>query len=69
VGKQVDVLNGYKEAELLSRKGKGCLTHMWFGGNWSGYEKTHIPVARPGRPLLHTPSWMQSGTSRKSSAH
>ena len=32
------------EATLLTHKGKGCLTHMWFGGNWENYEKTCIRV-------------------------
>jgi hypothetical protein len=44
VGKQLSVLNGYKEAELLLHPGKGCLTHMWFGGDWPGYNKTVIRV-------------------------
>jgi len=44
VGKELYVLNGYQEAELLDRKGKGCLTHMWFGGNWPGYEKTRVRI-------------------------
>ena len=44
VGKGQPVLNGYKEAELLRHEGKGCLTHMWFGGDWRGYEKTRIRV-------------------------
>ncbi len=44
IGKERDVLNGYREAELLRHVGKGCLTHMWFGGNWPGYERTRIRV-------------------------
>jgi len=43
-GKERTDLNGYKEAELLLHKGKGCLTHMWFGGDWPGYDKTVIRV-------------------------
>jgi hypothetical protein len=43
-GKEVYVLNGYREAELLRHDGKGCLTHMWFGGDWPGYERTRIRV-------------------------
>jgi hypothetical protein len=43
-GKEATVLNGYKEAELISHDGRGCLTHMWFGGEWSGYEKTQIRI-------------------------
>ena len=43
-GKEEAVLNGYKEAELFVHGGRGCLTHMWFGGDWSGYEKTRIRI-------------------------
>ncbi len=43
-GKELLVLSGYQEAELLRHEGKGCLTHMWFGGNWPGYERTRIRV-------------------------
>jgi hypothetical protein len=43
-GKEVDVLNGYGEAELLREEGPGCLTHMWFGGDWPGYAQTLIRV-------------------------
>jgi len=44
VGKEVFALNGYKEGELLAHEGKGCLTHMWFGEDWKGYERTRIRV-------------------------
>ncbi|WP_165227296.1 DUF2961 domain-containing protein [Aquisphaera insulae] len=44
IGKGSPALDGYKEAELLRHEGKGCLTHMWFGGDWPGYEKTRIRV-------------------------
>jgi hypothetical protein len=44
IGKEVDVLNGYREAELLVEQGGGCLTHMWFGGDWPGFDKTRIRV-------------------------
>jgi len=43
-GKELGVLNEYREAELLRHEGKGCLTHMWFGGNWPGYDRTRIRV-------------------------
>ena len=32
------------EATLFSHDGKGCLTHMWFGGKWENYEKMRIRV-------------------------
>ncbi len=32
------------ESELFSHQGKGCLTHMWFGGNWPNYEQLRIRV-------------------------
>ena len=43
-GKESNVLNGYREAELLRHSGKGCLHHMWFGGDWSGYDHTRIRI-------------------------
>ena len=43
-GKGEPILNGYKEVDLLRHTGTGCLTHMWFGGEWPGYEKTRIRV-------------------------
>lgn len=43
-GKELFVLGGGKEAELFRRDGKGCLTHMWFGGDWPGYDRTRIRV-------------------------
>ncbi len=44
IGKGSPVLDGYKEAVLLEHQGNGCLTHMWFGGDWRGYEHTRIRV-------------------------
>jgi hypothetical protein len=44
IGKEEDVLNRYREAELLTHAGRGCLTHLWFGGDWPGYERTRIRV-------------------------
>ena len=32
------------EAELWKYQGKGCLNHMWFGGNWDNYEQLRIRV-------------------------
>ena len=44
IGKGSAELDGYHEAELLRHEGKGCLTHMWFGGDWPGYAKTRLRV-------------------------
>ncbi|MDQ3440511.1 MAG: hypothetical protein M3478_09200, partial [Planctomycetota bacterium] len=44
MGKQVRVLEGGKEAELYKHDGRGCLTHMWFGGDWPGYGRTRLRV-------------------------
>ena len=30
------------EVVLFEREGPGCLTHMWFGGSWPGYDRTEI---------------------------
>ena len=32
------------EAELFRHEGTGCLTHMWFGGNWPNYENLRIRI-------------------------
>lgn len=44
MGKQVSPLSIEKEADLFRYEGKGCLTHMWFGGNFKGIENTRIRV-------------------------
>jgi len=44
IGKELPVLNGHREAELLRHEGKGCLTHMWFGGEWPGYDRTRVRI-------------------------
>ncbi|MGA2501708.1 MAG: hypothetical protein ABSH20_28545, partial [Tepidisphaeraceae bacterium] len=44
IGKERPDLDGYKEAELLRQEGKGCLTHMWFGGDWPGYDRTRLRI-------------------------
>ena len=31
-----------RETELFRHEGAGHLTHMWFGGDWPGYDRTHI---------------------------
>lgn len=31
-----------QELSLFSHEGDGCLTHMWFGGDWPGYESTRV---------------------------
>ena len=44
MGKEVRPLKGDSEAELFRHEGKGCLTHMWFGGGWKDCERTRIRV-------------------------
>jgi hypothetical protein len=44
IGKGSAALDGYREAQLLRHDGKGRLTHMWFGGDWPGYERTRVRV-------------------------
>ena len=43
-GKQLNPLSADKEADLFSHEGKGCLTHMWFGGQFKDAAYTHIRV-------------------------
>ena len=44
MGKEMRPLSKSKEAELFSYTGKGCLTHMWFGGAFKDHEYTKIKV-------------------------
>jgi len=44
MGKEQQVLKKNSETELFSYKGKGTLTHMWFGGSFKGYEDTQIRI-------------------------
>lgn len=44
MGKELALLQTNVEAELFRFSGQGCLTHMWFGGDWPGYERTRIRV-------------------------
>lgn len=44
MGKGSDALDQHREAELLRHEGAGCLTHMWFGGNWPHFQKTRLRV-------------------------
>ena len=44
MGKQLTVLSHGSETELFQHAGKGCLTHMWFGGSFKDYDKTRIRV-------------------------
>lgn len=43
-GKAVYPLKDGVEAVLYEYEGNGCLTHMWFGGNWKDYEKLIIRI-------------------------
>lgn len=51
IGKQQTVLSREKETELFSYEGKGCLTHMWFGGAFKEYEKTRIRIYADGEEI------------------
>lgn len=44
MGKQVTPLSVDNEAELFRHEGRGCLTHLWFGGGWKGCENTRIRI-------------------------
>lgn len=43
-GKEIHPFAGGKEGELYRHEGAGCLTHMWFGGDFAGYERTRIRI-------------------------
>jgi len=44
MGKELQILKKEAETELFSHQGKGCLTHMWFGGDLNGHEDMLIRV-------------------------
>lgn len=44
MGKELRPLSKSKEAVLFAYKGKGCLTHMWFGGAFKAYGETRVRV-------------------------
>lgn len=43
-GKEQQLLAPGREADLFRHSGKGCLTHMWFGGDFKDYGLTRIRV-------------------------
>lgn len=44
MGKELQILRKDQETELFEHEGKGCLTHMWFGGDLNGHEDMLIRV-------------------------
>jgi len=50
-GKQRTVLSASKEATLFERKGPGCLTHQWYGGDWPHYNQTRLRFYVDGEPV------------------
>ncbi len=43
-GKELKPLGGNQEAELFYYAGHGCLTHIWFGGDFPDYGLTRIRI-------------------------
>jgi hypothetical protein len=43
-GKEVRPFENGEEAELFFHPGEGCLTHMWFGGDFPDYGATRIRI-------------------------
>lgn len=44
MGKQSEILDSGKEEVLYTKKGKGLVHHMWFGGSFEGIENTLIRI-------------------------
>lgn len=44
MGKELKILKKEHETELFTFDGKGCLTHMWFGGDLNEHEDMSIRV-------------------------
>jgi hypothetical protein len=43
-GKEIQPFAGGGETEVFAHQGHGCLTHMWFGGDFPDYGRTRIRV-------------------------
>ncbi|MDR1169503.1 MAG: DUF2961 domain-containing protein [Prevotellaceae bacterium] len=50
-GKQLSILTKDSETVMLHHKGKGALSHIWFGGDFKGYEQTLIRIYVDGEVL------------------
>jgi hypothetical protein len=44
IGKELSILTKNSETVLMHHRGKGALTHLWFGGSFKGYEQTVIRI-------------------------
>ncbi len=44
MGKEQRPLSKSEEAVLLEYEGKGCLTHMWFGGDFKSFGQTRLRI-------------------------
>lgn len=44
MGKEQPLSPAGTETELFRHSGRGCLTHMWFGGNFKDYGRTRIRI-------------------------
>ncbi|MDR1593509.1 MAG: DUF2961 domain-containing protein [Prevotellaceae bacterium] len=44
IGKELTILTKDSETVLMHHQGKGALTHIWFGGDFKGYEQTVIRI-------------------------
>lgn len=43
-GKELSILTKDRETVLMEHKGKGAITHIWFGGSFKGYEQTRVMI-------------------------
>ena len=51
IGKELAILEKESETVLFQHRGKGALTHMWFGGSFKGYGQTRIKVYVDGEAM------------------
>jgi hypothetical protein len=51
MGKELQILKKESETVLFEHQGKGCLTHMWFGGDLNGHEDLMIRVYVDGEKM------------------
>lgn len=67
MGKELTILTQEHEVELFQHKGKGCITHMWFGGSFDnlGYTTIRIYVDGEEKPSIDMDLYLGHGIGFK----
>jgi len=67
MGKELTVLKIDEETELINYEGKGCITHMWFGGGFEvvGFTKVRVYVDNEELPSIDMEMYLGHGIGFK----